>query len=150
TSPTTLTGTAGGAPSILLGLLATSSQIPPLGGVESALTAEKGTLFTDASTLEGFLPALIPGGPGAPGALTTIVTGRCTASAPVGFPGAASGGVLTQLLIGIDHPAGTFGASDTGGLVQGLQTIAGGLSHPVGALGASDPGGIDEGLAALL
>lgn len=65
-----------------------------------------------------------------------------------GLPKAAAG--LRQLRFGLDHPAGTLGGSDPGGLVQGLSAIAAGLSHPAGSAGPTDRGGVREGLAALL
>jgi putative membrane protein len=150
TAPSTLDGTATGAPSILLGLLATPAQAPPLGGGIDALTHVRDGLLTDAGTLEALATSIAGSDPATAAALSPIITDLFTDSVPVGTPGALAGGILTQLLFGLTHAAGTLGATDSGGLVQGLQTISGGLSHPVGALGATDPGGVNEGLAALL
>jgi putative membrane protein len=150
TAPSTLDGTPTGSPSILLGLLATAGQAPPLGGGIATLTHVRDGLLTDAGTLSALATALASTDPATAAALAPIVTDLFTDSLPVGSPGAPAGGILTQLLFGLTHTAGTLGSTDGGGLVQGLQAIAGGLSHPVGALGATDPGGVDQGLAALL
>lgn len=150
TAPSTLDGTPTGSPSILLGLLATAAQAPPLGGGIATLTHVRDGLLTDAGTLEALATAIAGTDPTTAAALSPIITDLFTDSLPVGSPGAASGGILTQLLFGLTHAPGTLGATDSGGLVQGLQTIAGGLSHPVGALGATDLGGVDQGLASLL
>lgn len=82
------------------------------------------------------------------GGLVSVRDGVAKLVASDGLPRATAG--LKELLFGLDHPAGALGATDPGGLLQGLTAIAGGLSHPVGATGPADRGGVKEGLTALL
>ncbi len=60
--------------------------------------------------------------------LAKISGGLDQLSGVSGLPAAQKG--LQELRFGIDHPAGALGATDPGGLLQGLTRIAGGLSNP--------------------
>ncbi|HWG94364.1 MAG TPA: hypothetical protein VNU66_09090 [Mycobacteriales bacterium] len=80
--------------------------------------------------------------------LASVRDGVAVLAGDAGLPAAKVG--LEQLLFGLDHAPGTLGATDPGGLLQGLTAIAAGLSHPVGAAGPADRGGVKEGLAAVL
>ncbi|HEX8972146.1 hypothetical protein [Oryzihumus sp.] len=68
-----------------------------------------------------------------------------------GLPAALQG--LKDLRAGLDHPVGATGASDPGGLLQGLQQIAGGLSNPgcspANPTNPQNPCGVTEGLASV-
>jgi len=60
---------------------------------------------------------------------------------------------LQTLRVGLDHPVGAWGASDLGGLLQGLQQIAGGLSNlacnPADPSNPANPCGVKQGLASV-
>jgi putative membrane protein len=82
--------------------------------------------------------------------LAQISTGLDQLAGTAGLPAAKAG--LQQLRLGIDHPVGAGGATDPGGLVQGLTAISGGL----GQVGAGLPlaqGGVNlvaSGLTAAI
>jgi putative membrane protein len=94
--------------------------------------------------------------------LAQISGGLDQLSATAGLPAVKSG--LQLLRLGIDHPVGAAGATDPGGLVQGLGAIAGGLGQVNGGLplakggvdqvsgglsSAIDPANVTSGIAAL-
>jgi putative membrane protein len=85
--------------------------------------------------------------------LAQISAGLDQLAATTGLPAVKAG--LQQLRLGIDHPVGAGGATDPGGLVQGLTAISGGLAQ-LGSTTAGLPaakGGVDlvaSGLAAAL
>ena len=68
-----------------------------------------------------------------------------------GLPKAYAG--LQTLRLGLDHPIGALGATDPGGLLQGLQRIAGGLSNsacnPTDPRNVRNPCGVKQSLAVL-
>lgn len=78
--------------------------------------------------------------------LVSVRDGVAALAGVTGLPAAKLG--LQQLLYGLDHAPTT--EDPAGGLLQGLSAIAAGLSHTPGAAGATDPGGVKEGLAAVL
>jgi putative membrane protein len=102
----------------------------------------------------GYLASALDGH--APGALA----GGNTALDPGGLQyqlGAASQGLtqmlsgVGQLLVGIDaHSPGTYGATDTGGMLYALNALLLGLdAHTPGTYGATDRGGVLYGLGAV-
>jgi len=80
-----------------------------------------------------------------------ISSGLAQLSGVEGLPVALAG--LQQLRAGLDHPVGALGSSDPGGLLQGLQQIAGGLSNtgcnPADPSNAKNPCGVKQGLASV-
>ncbi len=102
------------------------------GGAE--LRSGLGQLKDGTATLkEGFRsttgkPDLVSGSNTLANGLAAISSGLSQLSGSSGLPKALAG--LQQLQYGIDHPVGAGGATDPGGLLQGLQQIAGGLSNP--------------------
>jgi putative membrane protein len=95
---------------------------------------------------------LIDGSQALAGALGLISGGLTQLnSATTGLPAAKVG--LQTLRYGIDHPIGAGGATDPGGLYQGLQQIAGGLSNPLcnplDPTNPANPCGVKEGLTSL-
>jgi putative membrane protein len=68
-----------------------------------------------------------------------------------GLPKALNG--LQKLRFGLDHPVHALGAADPGGLLQGLQQIAGGLSNPAcnpaDPTNPANPCGVKQGLASV-
>jgi putative membrane protein len=73
--------------------------------------------------------------------LSQISAGLDQLSATTGLPAVKSG--LQLLRLGIDHPVGAGGATDPGGLVQGLTAISGGLGQ-VGLGLPQAKGGVDQ------
>jgi putative membrane protein len=72
-------------------------------------------------------------------------------SGVAGLPSGLAG--LQDLRAGLDHPVHALGATDPGGLLQGLQQIAGGLSNPAcnpaAPTAAANPCGVKQGLASV-
>ena len=83
--------------------------------------------------------------------VSQISSGLTQLSGVTGLPSALAG--LQVLRAGLNHPVGAAGATDPGGLLQGLQQIAGGLSNPAcsptNPTNPLNPCGVKQGLAAI-
>ncbi len=117
-----------------------------LGQLEDGTTSLKEGFKSSAGK-----PDLVSGSNTLASGLAQISNGLTQLSGSSGLPKALAG--LKQLQSGIDHPVGAGGASDPGGLLQGLQQIAGGLSNPgcdpAKPTDPANPCGVKEGLAGL-
>lgn len=96
-------------------------------------------------------PDLASGGAALTSGVAQISTGLKQLSGVQGLPSALAG--LQDLRAGLDHPVGALGKTDPGGLLQGLQQLAGGLSNPAcnpaNPSNPANPCGVKQGLASV-